>query len=125
MGRLFKEVFKSLARNKVTLICLTILIFLTSGIFTLFFDIKTSYTNTINSYDKISRLHDLSVDLDVNSSGLAPNGGFDQIDDKNKSSKTASKFKWTTADNSVDFSLTFPQGSEKFIKSKYVWCFNT
>jgi ABC transporter permease protein len=93
MGRLFKEVFKSLARNKVTLICLTILIFLTSGIFTLFFDIKTSYTNTINSYDKISRLHDLSVDLDVNSSGLAPNGGFDQIDDKNKSSKTASKFK--------------------------------
>lgn len=118
MGRLFKEVFKSLARNKVTLICLTILIFLTSGIFTLFFDIKTSYTNTINSYDKISRLHDLSVDLDVNSSGLAPNGGFDQIDDKNKSSKTASKFKWTTADNSVDFSLTFPQGSEKFIQLK-------
>lgn len=92
--------------------------FLTSGIFTLFFDIKTSYTNTINSYDKISRLHDLSVDLDVNSSGLAPNGGFDQIDDKNKSSKTASKFKWTTADNSVDFSLTFPQGSEKFIQLK-------
>ena len=47
MGRLFKEVFKSLARNKITLICLTILIFLTSGIFTLFFDVKTSYSNTI------------------------------------------------------------------------------
>lgn len=40
MRRLFKEVFKSLAKNKITMICLTILIFITSGIFTLFLILK-------------------------------------------------------------------------------------
>jgi len=38
----------------------------------------------VNSYDKVSRLHDLSVDLDVNPAGNIPNGGFDLIDKENK-----------------------------------------
>ena len=118
MGRLFKEVFKSLARNKITLICLTILIFLTSGIFTLFFDVKTSYSNTINSYDRISRLHDLTTDLDVNPTGNVPNGGFDQIDDENKFTKKPYNFGTTPANNIFDYSLTLPKNDRQYIQLK-------
>ncbi|MDD7897502.1 ABC transporter permease [Metamycoplasma hyosynoviae] len=115
MKRLFKEVFKSLAKNKIVVICLTILIFLTSGIFTLFFDIKTSYSKTINSYETISRLHDLTVDLDINSTGKIPNGGFDQIDAENKKTNTPITFAYS-GNGEQRYMLSFPKDSENYIK---------
>ena len=118
MGRLFKEVFKSLARNKITLICLTILIFLTSGIFTLFFDVRSSYSNTINSYDRISKIHDLTTDLDVNPTGVVPNGGFDQIGLDNKATKKPATFQTTPAKNIFDYTLTLPKNEREYIQLK-------
>lgn len=119
MRRLFKEVFKSLAKNKITMICLTILIFITSGIFTLFFNIKTSYTSTVNSYNKVSRLHDLSVDLDVNPAGNIPNGGFDLIDKENKViEKSPSEFNWDNEKSHVDYTLSLPKEHQEYIPLK-------
>ncbi|VEU78584.1 Uncharacterized ABC transporter permease MG468 homolog [Metamycoplasma arthritidis] len=112
MHRLFKEVFKSLSRNKIALICLTILIFLTSGIFTLLYDIKKSYSSTINSYDQVSRLHDLTADLDVNLSGNIPNGGFDQLDRDGNPSKDKKPITFSASANSAKKAYSFNLGPE-------------
>ncbi|MBU4691146.1 ABC transporter permease [Mycoplasma zalophi] len=82
MIRLLKEVFRSLSRNKITVIGLTILIFITCGLFTLLFDIKKSYTSTLSSYQTVSKMQDLTVNLDVNPNGEVPNGGYDQVNDE-------------------------------------------
>ncbi|WP_412031743.1 ABC transporter permease [Metamycoplasma buccale] len=119
MHRLFKEVFKSLSKNKVTLICLTILIFLTSGIFTLLFDIKTSYTKAINSYDTVSRIHDLTADLTANPSGIIPNGGFDQVDKDNKTIiRKPITFEADDTYKETTSTLHLPKEDQNFIKLK-------
>ncbi|VEU68536.1 ABC transporter permease [Mycoplasmopsis pulmonis] len=76
MFKILKEVFKSLAHNKVTVIGLSILVFLTSGIFTLLFDVKNSYQRQFDSYSKISKNHDLTVDLDLKTNGKIPSSGI-------------------------------------------------
>ncbi|WP_373597991.1 FtsX-like permease family protein [Metamycoplasma equirhinis] len=119
MRRLFKEVFKSLAKNKVTLICLTILIFLTTFLFTLLNDVKTTYSRTINSYDKVSRLHDLTADLDINPSGIVPKGGFNQIDkDNQKELKEPIKFESSKNGSDISYSLSLLEKDRQFIKLK-------
>ncbi|BAP39512.1 ABC transporter permease [Metamycoplasma canadense] len=118
MKRLFKEVFRSLAKNKVTLVCLTILIFLTTFLFTLLNDVKTSYSRTINSYDKVSKLHDLTVDLDINPSGIIPRQGYDQIDSDNKKIVTKPiKFESSKNGSQISYDINLPESSQNFIKT--------
>ncbi|UUM19822.1 MULTISPECIES: ABC transporter permease [unclassified Mycoplasma] len=76
MWNLFKEVFRSLKKNKVTLIGLTILIFLSSGIFTLFHDMSKVMKVQYNKYKTLSNGHDLTVDLNIPSSGTFFNDGY-------------------------------------------------
>ncbi|MGX9357950.1 ABC transporter permease [Mycoplasma sp. 773] len=119
MKRLFKEVFRSLAKNKVTLICLTILIFLTTFLFTLLNDVKTSYSRTINAYDKVSKLHDLTVDLDINPSGVIPSHGYNQIDKDNHSVITSPiKFESSKNGSDVSYTINLPGSEHNFINIK-------
>ncbi|QSF13503.1 ABC transporter permease [Mycoplasma sp. Mirounga ES2805-ORL] len=76
MWRLFKEVFKSLSKNKVVVIGLSILVFITSAIFTLLAGVKKSINSKYNEYKNVSKLHDLSVDLNLPTSGDAYNQGY-------------------------------------------------
>ncbi|QJR44371.1 ABC transporter permease [Mycoplasma miroungirhinis] len=82
MIRLLKEAFRSLWKNKTTVIGLSILIFITCGLFTLLFDIKKSYTSTLSSYKTVSQMQDLTVNLDVNPNGEVPNGGYNQVNEQ-------------------------------------------
>ncbi|WP_041594092.1 ABC transporter permease [Mycoplasma crocodyli] len=76
MWKLFKETFKSLRKNKVTVIGLTILVFLSSAIFTLLYDVSKSINNQYVQYKDKSKLHDLTLDLNIPSSGNAYNNGY-------------------------------------------------
>ncbi|TPE57449.1 ABC transporter permease [[Mycoplasma] falconis] len=119
MKRLFKEVFKSLARNKVTIVCLTILIFLTTFLFTLLNDVKTSYSSTINAYDKVSKLHDITVDLDVNSYGVIPKSGYNQIgEDNEKITAEPATFEDSHNGSNLSYSLSLPNKYQAYIPLK-------
>ncbi|VEU76329.1 ABC transporter permease [Mycoplasmopsis columboralis] len=76
MWNLFKEVFRSLTKNKATLGGLTILVFLSSGIFTLFHDMSKSMKVQYQKYKNLSNGHDLTVDLNIPSSGSFYNNGY-------------------------------------------------
>ncbi|VEU77193.1 ABC transporter permease [Mycoplasmopsis columbina] len=76
MWRLFKEVFKSLTKNKVVVIGLSILVFLTSAVFTLLTSVRSSMVRSFENYKKVSVLHDATVDLNIPSSGNAYNQGY-------------------------------------------------
>ncbi|UUD36889.1 Uncharacterized ABC transporter permease MG468 homolog [Mycoplasmopsis californica] len=76
MIKLFKEVFKSLSKNKVVIIGLTFLVFLTSAIFTLLFNLRSSFNSQFGDYKKISKVHDVTADLNLPSSGSAYGGGY-------------------------------------------------
>lgn len=76
MFKLFKEAFRSLSKNKVVIIGLTFLVFLTSGIFTLLFNLRSSFNSQINDYRRVSKLHDVTVDLNLPTNGTAYAGGY-------------------------------------------------
>ncbi|RIV16723.1 ABC transporter permease [Mycoplasmopsis gallopavonis] len=76
MWRLFKEVWRSLFKNKIVVSGLAILIFLTSGIFTLLNDTYQSMQRQYNSYKKKSDYHDLTVDINLPANGTAFNNGY-------------------------------------------------
>ncbi|MGL5522217.1 MAG: FtsX-like permease family protein [Metamycoplasmataceae bacterium] len=72
MKKLFKEVIKSLAKSKVLMVCLMVLIFLSSSFFTLFSDIAKNYSNDFNNYKNVSKAHDLTVDLNIKNNNKRP-----------------------------------------------------
>ncbi|VEU78127.1 ABC transporter permease [Mycoplasmopsis columbinasalis] len=76
MWRLFKEVFKSLTKNKVVVIGLSILLFFTTAIFTLLTSVRRSMVNSFTEYKNKSVLQDVTVDLNLSSSGEAYNQGY-------------------------------------------------
>ncbi|TDV24416.1 ABC-type antimicrobial peptide transport system permease subunit [Mycoplasmopsis mustelae] len=76
MWNLFKEVFRSLFKNKVIVIGLSLLIFLTAGIFTVLYDSTKAMRNQFNTYKKLSVNHDLTVDFNLPSSGTTFNDGY-------------------------------------------------
>ncbi|UUD35245.1 ABC transporter permease [Mycoplasmopsis caviae] len=76
MWRLFKEVFKSLSKNKVIVAGLSILVFLTSAIFTLLSNVRSSMVGGFNDYKNVSRLQDVNVDLNLPMQGSAYNQGY-------------------------------------------------
>ncbi|QBF34679.1 ABC transporter permease [Mycoplasmopsis phocirhinis] len=76
MWRLFKEVFKSLSKNKVVVIGLSILIFISSAVITLLSNVGNVIVGGFNNYKKVSKLHDISVDLNLPTQGQAYNQGY-------------------------------------------------
>ncbi|WP_338822620.1 ABC transporter permease [Mycoplasmopsis felifaucium] len=76
MWRLFKEVFKSLTKNKVMVIGLAILIFLTSAVFTLLSALRSTIVTGFNNYKQVSKMHDIVVDLNLPTQGSAYNQGY-------------------------------------------------
>ncbi|QGZ97469.1 FtsX-like permease family protein [Mycoplasma sp. NEAQ87857] len=76
MKNLFKEVFKSLTKNKVVVAGLTLLIFLTTGIFTLINSVGSAMNKQFNNYKNESKAHNLTVDLNLPVNGNAYNDGY-------------------------------------------------
>ncbi|WP_426461278.1 ABC transporter permease [Mycoplasma hafezii] len=77
MKRLFKEVWRSLFKNnKVVVAGLTILIFLTAGVFTVLNDTYQSMKKQYNYYKDKSKYHDLTVDYNFSANGSAFNNGY-------------------------------------------------
>ncbi|SJZ66178.1 hypothetical protein SAMN02745154_00704, partial [Mycoplasmopsis verecunda] len=76
MKNLFKEVFRSLFKNKATVAGLTILVFLTSGIFTLLHDTAQSMKLQYNKIKNQSVAHDLTIDLNLSTNAKAYNDGY-------------------------------------------------
>ncbi|MDK2819694.1 MAG: ABC transporter permease [Mycoplasmataceae bacterium] len=72
MKKLFKEIWKSLSNTKTLIFGLIVLTFLSSGVFTILSDVKTSYTTQFNDYKKVSKIHDLTVDTDIVANGEKP-----------------------------------------------------
>ncbi|MBN4084070.1 ABC transporter permease [Mycoplasma sp. CSL10166] len=76
MIKLFREVFRSLFKNKITVAGLTILIFLTSAIFTMLNDTSKGIQKQFDKYKAVSKKHDLTVDLNLPTNGNAFNDGY-------------------------------------------------
>ncbi|MDJ1645488.1 hypothetical protein QLQ80_00070 [Mycoplasma sp. M5725] len=76
MKRLIKEVFKSLSKNKVVTIGISILVFLTSFIFTLLFNLRSSFNSQEKDIKNISRLHDITLDLNLQNTDSIKSGGY-------------------------------------------------
>ncbi|EIE42262.1 ABC transporter permease protein [Mycoplasmopsis canis UFG1] len=76
MWNLFKEVWRSLFKNKATVAGLTILVFLTSGIFTVMHDTAKAMKKQYERYQEMSTSHDLTVDLNLPINGSVYNNGF-------------------------------------------------
>ncbi|WP_406615567.1 FtsX-like permease family protein [Mycoplasmopsis hyopharyngis] len=102
MWNLFKEAFRSLKKNKVVVVGLSILVFLVSLIFTLLYDLKTTMTTQFNNYKKVSKLHDVTVDLNLSNQGSPYKNGYTNNGKLNDDSNfdTPKKFsldlsKWT------------------------------
>lgn len=72
MKKLFKEVWKSFSKSKVILAGLIILIFLTSGIITLIFDVANSYKTQLNNFKEKSILQDVTMNSSLNLYGATP-----------------------------------------------------
>lgn len=73
MKKLFKEVWKSFSKSKIILFGLTFLVFLTSGILTLTLDVVNTYRTQFNDYKQVSRLHDLTLNSNIEPTGSKPN----------------------------------------------------
>ncbi|WP_406614452.1 FtsX-like permease family protein [Mycoplasma corogypsi] len=77
MKHILKEVFKSIFKNKVVLFALTVLIFLTTGIFALLNDTSRAMTNQYYAFRLKSNQHHYTLDLNqIPINGSAANGGY-------------------------------------------------
>ncbi|MGL4343142.1 MAG: FtsX-like permease family protein [Metamycoplasmataceae bacterium] len=119
MLKLIKEVFKSLSKSRILLGCLAFLIFLSSGIFTLLLDIRNTYNSQFQDYKNVSKLHDLTVDLDLKASGQKPNNIFLEKEStffsKNNIKNTQRKIILSDSDLESD-----PHSNEKYIKASKI-----
>lgn len=93
MKKLFKEVWKSFSKSKVMLAGLIILIFLTSGIITLIFDVVNSYKTQYDTYKQKSVLHDVTMNTNLKLYGDAPQTFY------KKQENSSSKIKYKNIDN--------------------------
>lgn len=72
MKKLLKEVWKSFKNSKVILIGLIVLIFLSSGVITLIFDIVNSYKSQYSKFVTKSVKQDITMNTDFNLYGAGP-----------------------------------------------------
>ncbi|PAF54860.1 ABC transporter permease [Mycoplasmopsis agassizii] len=109
MKRLFKEIFRSIKHSKVVVIGISVLVFLSSLIFTLFWDVRNAYQSQLDSYTNVSRLQDLTVDLSVESAGRTPSQGT-----FNESVTTYTLTNPSAETNFLDFSGDYILATELF-----------
>lgn len=107
MKKLFKEVWKSFSKSKVMLAGLIILIFLTSGIITLIFDVVNSYKTQYNIYKENSVLQDVTMNTNFNLFGSAPTDFYKNTnEEENKNYKNTDnllKNQWTHEENKSNY----------------------
>lgn len=72
MKKLLKEVWKSFKNSKIILIGLILLIFLSSGVITLIFDIVNSYKSQYSKFIDKSVKHDITMNTDIDIYGEGP-----------------------------------------------------
>ncbi|WP_027120527.1 FtsX-like permease family protein [Mycoplasmopsis lipofaciens] len=107
MWRLFKEVFKSLSKNKVVVIGLSFLVFLTSAIFTLLSSMRTTLVGGFENYKQVSKLHDVSVDLNLPTQGNAYNEGYFVNGETADSLKSNNQKFYTPISYSINYDKSF------------------
>ena len=79
MKKLLKEVWRSFSKSKIILGGLTLLVFLTSGIITLLFDVVSTYKRNYQTYQKISQRHDLTMNTNIEPRGAKPSPVYQPI----------------------------------------------
>ncbi|MGL6125100.1 MAG: ABC transporter permease [Metamycoplasmataceae bacterium] len=84
MKKLFKEVLKSFSKTKSLLFGLIVLIFLSSGVFTLLSDVNKNYATQFEDYKRVSRIHDLTVDTEIPANGERPTQTYVPVGDQEK-----------------------------------------
>ena len=106
MKKLFKEIWKSLSKTKALIAGLTVLIFLSSGVFTLLNDVKSNYTSQFEDYKTVSKIHDLTVDTEITATGKRPTQTY--VNDGSTPEKTAyiEEFNLVGPNKTIRFSKT-------------------
>ncbi|WP_022935071.1 ABC transporter permease [Mesomycoplasma moatsii] len=99
MKKLFKEVWKSFSKSKVILAGLIILIFLTSGIITLIFDVTNSYKTQLNNFKKKSVLQDVTMNSSLNLYGTTPSKFYEAQETKYKDKSYLIDNQWEHIEN--------------------------
>ena len=84
MKKLFKEVWKSFKSSKVILIGLIILIFLSSGVITLIFDVVNSYKSQYSKFLTASVKQDITMNTDFTLYGEGPENFYQNKSNSNQ-----------------------------------------
>ncbi|WGI36720.1 ABC transporter permease [Mesomycoplasma lagogenitalium] len=120
MIKLLKEIFKSLSKNKITVISLSILIFLTTAVFSLLFSVKESFSREVNRYNQVSKMHDNTVDLDINFSGSAKDNGYEKSNELHYSPENNGTFEETFLKFNTNFIKLEDLGVKNLDKDFYI-----
>ncbi|MCT4469607.1 ABC transporter permease [Mycoplasma sp. HS2188] len=117
MWRLFKEVFKSLSKNKVVVIGLSILVFLSSAVITLLSNVGNVIVGGFNNYKRVSKLHDVSVDLNLPTQGDAYNQGYFINGESSQTLSSTGKKGYTPIIYDIDQSLynSYGQAAKEYL----------
>ncbi|MBD5423281.1 MAG: ABC transporter permease [Mycoplasma sp.] len=128
MKKLFKEVWKSFSNSKVILIGLIILIFLSSGIITLIFDVVNSYRTQYETFKKQSIKQDVVMNTNFNLYGSAPSIFYKEQDlntsYKNNDNLLDNQWFYIETNNYID-SININTNSEYYNLSKIIPSYST
>lgn len=114
MKKLLKEVWKSFSKSKIILAGLTILIFLTSGIITLIFDVVNSYKTQFNTFKKESTLQDVTMNTSFSLYGKSPSTYY--VD---KKYEVPNQWEYTEVDKYAN-SISVPTNLDRVKLSKLI-----
>ena len=123
MKKLLKEVWKSFSKSKIILAGLTILIFLTSGIITLIFDVVNSYKTQFNTFKKESTLQDVTMNTSFNLYGNSPSTYYlnknNEKSYKNSNNLLSNQWEYIEVNNYVD-SISIPTNANRVALSRLI-----
>ncbi|MGL5205597.1 MAG: ABC transporter permease [Metamycoplasmataceae bacterium] len=113
MNKLFKEILKSFSKTKTLLIGLIVLIFLSSGVFTLLSDVNQNYNNQFDDYKRISKIHDLTVDTEIAATGERPSNPYIP-------GEAQEKIEYTSVESIIDTkkAIRFPKNEIEIYKNE-------
>ncbi|MGL5617504.1 MAG: FtsX-like permease family protein [Metamycoplasmataceae bacterium] len=113
MSKLFKEILKSFSKTKTLLIGLIVLIFLSSGVFTLLSDVNKNYINQFDDYKRISKIHDLTVDTEIAATGERPTNTYIPAESQEK-------IEYVSAESILDTkkAIRFPKNQIEIYKNE-------
>ncbi len=125
MKKLLKEVWKSFKNSKIILIGLILLIFLSSGVITLIFDIVNSYKSQYSKFIDKSVKHDITMNTDINIYGEGPQQFYEtpSIAYNNSSYLLNNQWEYTEKENYVS-TIYFNTDSEFYNLSTLIPNYN-